>query len=209
MNFPQYLADLKILPVLTVEDEQTAVALCQALSRAGLRAVEITLRTAAALAALNAVKRALPDLQTAAGTVTRPAQMAQVKDTGADFAVSPGLTETLIAAANEAELPFLPGVATASEVIRGQELGITCFKLFPATAVGGLPLLQSLAAPLPTAHFCPTGGLNQTNFAGFLALPNVPCVGGSWMVGRTHLAAQDWSAIEATAAQAAQAAGLT
>jgi 2-dehydro-3-deoxyphosphogluconate aldolase / (4S)-4-hydroxy-2-oxoglutarate aldolase len=195
------ITEAAVLPVLTVAGADVAVALSRALATGGIRAVEITLRTEAALGAIQAVKRALPELIVAAGTVTTVDQMVAVSDAGADFAVSPGMTEALIGKATSLSLPFLPGVATPSEVLRGRELGLDCFKLFPAVAVGGLSLLKSLADPLADVSFCPTGGLTQENFTDFLALPNVVCVGGSWMADRQMIAEHNWDGIAELARQ--------
>lgn len=199
MNFSDYLGELQVLPVLSIESTDYVVDLCRALSNGGVKAVEITLRTAPALDAIKMVKAELPALKVAVGTITRAEQMAVVKQAGVDFAVSPGMTETLVKAAQDIDLPFLPGVSSASEVILGQELGLDCFKLFPATAVGGLPLLKSLAAPLADAKFCPTGGLTLQSFSDYLALPNVVCVGGTWLAPSQHVVNGDWAAIERVA----------
>lgn len=195
------ISEARVLPVLTVDDVEQAVALARALQQGGIGAVEITLRTEAALAAIHTVKRALPEMRVAAGTVTRVEQMAAVRDAGADFAVSPGMTEALVNKAAQLSLPFLPGVATASEVMLGRELGLSSFKLFPAVAVGGIKLLKAMADPLPDAVFCPTGGLTLDNFTDFLALPNVICVGGSWMADREMLHNQNWQGITELARQ--------
>jgi len=196
---PHTALELKLLPVLTVSDPDQAVALCRALKSGGIKGVEITLRTPAAVECLAAVKKALPDLLVAAGTVTTPEQVSQVVAAGADFGVSPAASDRLLRAVVAAGLPFVPGVATPTEALQAWEYGFSHLKLFPATAVGGLTLLQSMAAPLPNLMFCPTGGLNQTNFRVFLELPNVFCVGGSWMIPKTDLTHHNWQAItEAT-----------
>ena len=204
MILSRQLASLKVLPVLTVTDEVIAVKLCGALAAGGIRAVEITLRTKAALSAIAAIKRELPELQVSAGTIITSEQMLMASDVGADFVVSPGMTEALVKKADVLSLPFLPGVATASEVLQGLELGLDCFKLFPAMAVGGHELLKSLAVPLADVSFCPTGGLTIDNFTNFLALPNVVCVGGSWMADRDLVTAKDWRQIEAIARKTIQ-----
>lgn len=191
--------NVQVLPVLTVTSPSQAVNLCQALYQGGIQAVEITLRTEAALAALAQVKQALPQLIVSAGTVCTPEQVNQVADIGVDFGVSPAATANLLNTIKDRGLPFIPGVATPSEAMFAAELGFNHAKLFPATAVGGLKLLKSLAAPLPHLKFCPTGGLNQENFIDFLQLPNVFCVGGSWMVDAELLKAEDWNGIAAAA----------
>jgi len=196
------LAGVRVLPILTLTDATEAVPLCTALAAGGLQAVEITLRTAAALGAIAAVRAALPNLVVAAGTVLTADDLAAAQQAGAHFAVSPGLTATLAHAAAERGLPLLPGVASASDVMRGMELGLTRFKLFPAVPVGGIALLQALAGPLPQAQFCPTGGISRSNAGDFLALPNVFCVGGSWLAPAALLARRDWSAVTALARDA-------
>ena len=178
----QLLSNVELLPVVTVADTDDALRLAEKLQNSGLNAVEITLRTDAALQSLSAVKSAFPDLTVAAGTVVNAEQMQAVADAGVDFAVSPGMTRELVDASLQANLPYLPGVATPSEMLVAGELGFCYLKLFPAMSVGGLSLLKSIAAPLPQFKFCPTGGLNEGNYEEFLALPNVVCVGGSWMV---------------------------
>lgn len=196
------LAALTLLPVLTIHSEEQAVGLCGALSAGGINAVEITLRTPAALAAIAAVKQSLPELQVAAGTVLSVRDMEAVAAAGVDFAVSPGLSRKLHDAAQALSLPFLPGVSTASEVLAGLEYGLDCFKFFPASACGGPALLKAFVAPFHGVSFCPTGGINSNNVREYLSLPNVLCVGGSWMIDPDHLARQDWAAITAATGQA-------
>lgn len=189
------LATVKLLPVLTVNDIDEALALCGALQQGGITAVEITLRTPAALAALREVKNAFPKLLVAAGTVNSVQSMDAVAAAGVDFALSPGMTPALIQRAQKLGLPFVPGLATASEVLQAMEFGLDCFKLFPAEAVGGLALLKSFADPLAGVYFCPTGGVSEDNFQSYLALPNVVCVGGSWIAPKSLVAQKDWSGI--------------
>lgn len=190
------LARLRVLPVLTIDDVEQAVATAKALQAGGLHAVEITLRTSAALPAITAVKDALPDFVVGAGTLRSPDDLAAVSAAGADFGVSPGLTSALAGAARDAGLPFLPGVATPSEILEGMTLGFDCFKLFPAEAVGGIPLLKALAGPFEGITFCPTGGISTQNLQSYLDLPNVICVGGSWMVQRELLRSGQWREVE-------------
>jgi len=192
----EQLLKVRVMPVLTVHSEAQALAVCDALASGGILAVEITLRTSAALAAIRAVKAARPDFCVAAGTIRTPQDMEAVAAIGVDFAVSPGWSPSLSASASALGLPFLPGVSTASEIIQGSESGHQCFKLFPAEAVGGIPLLKSLAAPFGGVEFCPTGGIGTHNYRDYLALPNVLCIGGSWMVDPKLIAAQDWDTIE-------------
>lgn len=202
MSFAEQLASCRVLPVITARDVESTVQLARALDRGGMRAVEITLRTAAGIDSMSAVKAALPGMLVGAGTVTTEAQLAQCQAAGADFCVSPGATAALLQAAANQGAQLLPGVATASEVMLGMEYGLELFKLFPAVAVGGIALLKSLAGPFPDVRFCPTGGLGPANFRDFLALPNVICCGGSWMVGAELVDNGKWDEIEALARQA-------
>lgn len=204
MSFADQLADCRVLPVITARNVESTVRLAQALEKGGMKAVEITLRTPEALDSMRAIKAAVPQMLVAAGTVTTPRSLDQSREAGADFCVSPGLTEVLMRAAAEQDVRLLPGVATASEVMLGVDHGFDLFKLFPAVAAGGLELLRSLSGPFPGVRFCPTGGLDAANFRDFLALPNVVCCGGSWMVKQDLVDAGNWSAIENLARQAMQ-----
>lgn len=199
MPFAEQLRSCRVLPVITARDVESTVLLAQALHRGGMRAVEITLRTAAGLDSLGAVKAAVPEMLVAAGTVTSSSLLAQAAAAGADFCVSPGITAALLRAADDGGVRLLPGVATASDVMLGMDHGLELFKLFPAVAVGGIDLLKSFAGPFPDARFCPTGGLGPANFREFLALPNVICCGGSWMVGADLVHNGRWEEIEALA----------
>lgn len=176
------LAPVELIPVVTVDSVDHALSLAGQLLAQGFNAIEITLRTEAALAALASVKADYPDMLVAAGTVRTAEQMQAVANTGVDLALSPAYSAALVEAAQVLQLPFMPGVATPSEMLAGAEQGLCYFKLFPAVAVGGLRLLKSIAAPFPDFKFCPTGGITEANYQEFLALPNVVCVGGSWMV---------------------------
>ena len=200
----EMLADVHVLPVLTVHDAEDAVPLARALHAGGLEAIEITLRTDAALEAIERVRTEMPEMLVGAGTVNNENLMASASNAGAAFAVSPGLTGGLVAASRHHELPLLPGVATASEAMTAAAAGLDFLKLFPAQAIGGTALLKSLAGPLPGISFCPTGGIGQASFRDFLALPNVLCVGGSWMVPKAALAAKDWPAITRAAQETNQ-----
>jgi 2-dehydro-3-deoxyphosphogluconate aldolase/(4S)-4-hydroxy-2-oxoglutarate aldolase len=179
-----------VIPVLVIEEAVDPVALAEALVAGGLPVIEVTLRTTNALSAIRAMAR-VPGAVVGAGTVRDEAQLARALDAGARFIVSPGLTNALALAARDTEIPFLPGIATASDVLRGLDLGLTHFKFFPAEAMGGLATLKSLAAPFPEIRFCPTGGIRADSAAQWLAHPSVLCVGGSWIVpqGGTDLAA--------------------
>ena len=196
------LAECRVLPVVTAHNVETTVQLTRALMAGGMRAVEITLRTAAALDSIKAVKAEVPQALVAAGTIVNPGDLAKAMAAGADFFVSPGSTPKLLAAAAEAEVDFLPGVASASEIMQGMDYGFAHFKLFPAVAVGGISLLKSMGGPFPDIQFCPTGGLSRQNFRDFLALPNVLCCGGSWMVADELVSAGKWQQIEELAREA-------
>ena len=170
-----------VIPVLVVEDAGEARELAEALVEGGLKVLEVTLRTEAALAVIrrmNLVRGAI----VGAGTVVNKEQLDTVMAAGAEFIVSPGLTEPLATAAQKAGVPFLPGVATAGDIMRGMDLGLEHFKFFPATAAGGIPALKALAAPFFQAKFCPTGGITAATAPDWLAVPSVLCVGGSWVV---------------------------
>jgi 2-dehydro-3-deoxyphosphogluconate aldolase/(4S)-4-hydroxy-2-oxoglutarate aldolase len=192
-----------VLPVLAIERLEDALPLARALVDNGLPVLEITLRTAAALPAIEQLARALPQACIGAGTVLTPADLAAVAAAGAAFAIAPGCTSSLYAAAAESPIPFIPAVATASELMVGLEHGHRRFKFFPAVPAGGVGALKAFAGPLPQARFCPTGGIDAASAPSFLALPNVITVGGSWMVPANHLAARDWAAIGRLAATAA------
>lgn len=200
------LSGTSVIPILTVQDPEQAVLASEALVRGGMMVIEITLRTAQALASIRAVKDALPSLQVAAGTVLNDRQMEAALAAGSDFCVSPGLTPALLRAAADRGCSLLPGVATASDVMFGLDQGFRVFKLFPAMAIGGVGLLRSLAGPFPEARFCPTGGVTRENLDSLLAEPNVLCCGGSWMVPQSLIDADDWAAVEGLAL-AAQARG--
>ncbi|MZD06575.1 bifunctional 4-hydroxy-2-oxoglutarate aldolase/2-dehydro-3-deoxy-phosphogluconate aldolase [Streptomyces sp. SID5785] len=196
-----------VVPVVVVEDAADAVPLARALVAGGLPAIEVTLRTPAALDAIRAVAEAVPDAVVGAGTVITPANVADSVAAGARFLVSPGWTDTLLSAMQGAGVPFLPGVSTTSEVVALLERGVTEMKFFPAEAAGGTAYLKSLAGPLPQARFCPTGGISPASAPSYLALKNVGCVGGSWMLPADAVAAKDWGRVEALAREASALAG--
>lgn len=191
-----------VIPVLVVEDAGVAVPLAEALVAGGLPVLEVTLRTPAApdvIRAMAAVKGGV----VGAGTVLTEKDVIVAKEAGANFAVSPGATDALCAAAEKHELPLLPGAVTASEVMRMLERGYTTAKFFPAETSGGVAALKAIGAPLPQMSFCPTGGLGPKNAADYLALPNVACVGGAWVAPGDRIAAGDWAGIEALAKESA------
>ncbi len=191
-----------VIPVVTIERERDAVPLARALAEGGLPIIEVALRTPAALGAIAAIARELPQVAVGAGTLTRAADVAAAVHAGARFLVSPGTTPELAAAALAAELPYLPGVATPSEVMAARALGICVMKLFPAEALGGVAFLRALAPVFPGVAFCPTGGIGEGNVADYLALPNVAMVGGSWMAPPELVAAADWRGIRRLAERA-------
>ncbi|MBA2948746.1 bifunctional 4-hydroxy-2-oxoglutarate aldolase/2-dehydro-3-deoxy-phosphogluconate aldolase [Streptomyces sp. PSKA28] len=192
-----------VLPVVVVEDVADAVPLARALVAGGLPAIEVTLRTPAALGAIRAIADDVPGAVVGAGTVISPANVADSLAAGARFLVSPGWTDGLLEAMKASGVPFLPGVSTTSEVVALLERGVNEMKFFPAEAAGGTAYLKSLAGPLPQARFCPTGGVGLANAAAYLALKNVACVGGSWIVPRDAVTAGDWDRVETLAREAA------
>jgi 2-dehydro-3-deoxyphosphogluconate aldolase / (4S)-4-hydroxy-2-oxoglutarate aldolase len=191
-----------VIPVLTVKDVADAVAQARALIAGGLTVIEITLRTAAATKAVTALAKTFPEAFIGAGTIIEAEQIQAASDAGARFLVSPGMTPRLLEAAVRAPVPFLPGVATASEALALRERGFHALKFFPAEPAGGARYLASLAAPLPDLIFCPTGGIDAQKAKNYLALPNVACVGGSWMVAPGLLAARDFGKVEELAREA-------
>ena len=202
MTLQEKLQASRVLPVVTARDVDSTVQLAHALQRGGMTAIEITLRTPSAMDAIVAVKQEVPGLLVAAGTVNTPAELEQVVDAGVELALSPGATSALLRAAADAPLDFVPGVASASEVMNAQEHGFSICKLFPATTLGGEAMLKSLGGPFPEVLFCPTGGLNPSNYRQFLALPNVICCGGSWMVAADLVDNGRWDDIERLAREA-------
>ncbi|WP_164384970.1 bifunctional 4-hydroxy-2-oxoglutarate aldolase/2-dehydro-3-deoxy-phosphogluconate aldolase [Streptomyces sp. OM5714] len=192
-----------VVPVVVVGDLADAVPLARALVAGGLPAIEVTLRTPVALDAIRAIAGEVPDAVVGAGTVVTAEQVGEVVAAGARFLVSPGWTDKLLEAMRGSGVPFLPGVSTTSEVVALLERGVREMKFFPAEAAGGTAYLKALAAPLPQARFCPTGGITPASAPEFLALPNVGCVGGSWMLPKDAIDGRDWGRVEALAREAA------
>jgi 2-dehydro-3-deoxyphosphogluconate aldolase/(4S)-4-hydroxy-2-oxoglutarate aldolase len=192
-----------VIPVLSIERECDAIPLASALYEGGLPVIEVTFRTEAAAAAIAAIATELPQVTVGAGTLLRAADVAAAIAAGAKFLVSPGTTPQLIGAALATELPYLPGVATPSEIMAVRALGICVMKLFPAEAMGGVALLRALAPVFQGIAFCPTGGIDERSAADYLALPNVPMVGGSWMAPRDAINTGDWGRIRRLAERAA------
>ena len=180
MNIDAIMRTAPVIPVIVIEDEAHAVPLAEALVAGGIRVLEVTLRTPAALGAIRAMKQ-VPGAIVGAGTVTNPRELDAALEAGSEFIVSPGLTDTLGKAAIAAGVPFLPGIANAGDIMRGLDLGLDRFKFFPAMAAGGLPALKALAAPFAQCRFCPTGGISLANAPEWLAFDPVLCVGGSWV----------------------------
>jgi 2-dehydro-3-deoxyphosphogluconate aldolase/(4S)-4-hydroxy-2-oxoglutarate aldolase len=193
-----------VIPVITLDDFKDALPLAEALVSGGLPVLEITLRTPHALRAIAAISKELPNAIVGAGTVINRTTYMQALDAGAAFIVSPGCTPELLVCATTSAAPFLPGVNTPSEIMQLLAHGITAMKFFPAEPAGGVPMLKSIAAPLPQALFCPTGGISPANAESYLALPNVACVGGSWMVTKDLVQQKKWDEIRALARDAAQ-----
>lgn len=205
MTPAELLSQAPVLPVIVVDDPDTAVPLAEALVAGGLPVLEITLRTPAALEAITAMSR-VEGAIVGAGTVTRPEQFEQVRRAGAEFVVTPGCTSPLLAAAAEAGIPVVPGVMTPSEAMSALAAGFDHLKLFPAGPAGGIPLLKAITGPLPEIRFCPTGGIGPDNMRDYLALPNVVCVGGSWVVPADKVQSDDWTGITELARRAVETA---
>ncbi|MFI6434151.1 bifunctional 4-hydroxy-2-oxoglutarate aldolase/2-dehydro-3-deoxy-phosphogluconate aldolase [Streptomyces sp. NPDC050759] len=201
---PSILDLAPVVPVVVLQDASDAVPLARALVAGGLPAIEVTLRTPVALDAIRAIAGEVPEAVVGAGTVITPDQVTETVAAGARFLVSPGWTDVLLAAMQASGVPFLPGVSTTSEVVALLERGVTEMKFFPAEAAGGTAYLRSLAGPLPQARFCPTGGIGPENAPQYLSLPNVGCVGGTWMLPADAIAARDWGRVEALAREAAE-----
>ncbi|MFF1723539.1 bifunctional 4-hydroxy-2-oxoglutarate aldolase/2-dehydro-3-deoxy-phosphogluconate aldolase [Streptomyces sviceus] len=193
-----------VVPVVVIADASDAVPLARALVAGGLPAIEVTLRTPAAPDAIRAIAEEVPDAVVGAGTVITPGQVRESVAAGARFLVSPGWTDVLLEAMRGSGVPFLPGVSTASEVVALLERGVREMKFFPAEAAGGTAYLKSLSGPLPRARFCPTGGIGAGNAPEYLSLPNVGCVGGTWMLPADAVAARDWGRVERLAREASR-----
>jgi 2-dehydro-3-deoxyphosphogluconate aldolase / (4S)-4-hydroxy-2-oxoglutarate aldolase len=197
------LSAAPVVPVLTIEDRAIAVPLARALIAGGLTALEVTLRTPSALESIRAIAGEIDGANVGAGTVLDAAQFEAAEKAGAKFVVSPGSTDSLLAAAANSPIPLLPGAATASEAMALAERGYRYLKFFPAEPAGGIPYLKALAAPLPSIRFCPTGGIGVKNAATYLALSNVICVGGSWVAPAEALAGGDWRRVTELSREAA------
>ena len=204
MKSPAEIMNLSpVIPVLVIESADTAIALARALVEGGLRVLEVTLRSGAALPSIAAIVKALPDAVVGAGTVLNANDYKRASDAGARFIVSPGITDPLLEAARDGGIPLLPGVATAGEIMRGLDAGLTNFKFFPAESSGGAAAVKAFAGPFAQVRFCPTGGITLSNARDYLALENVLCVGGSWLAPKPLVANKDWKAVTQLASEAA------
>jgi 2-dehydro-3-deoxyphosphogluconate aldolase/(4S)-4-hydroxy-2-oxoglutarate aldolase len=193
-----------VLPVLVIEDAALAVDLARALQAGGIEVLEVTLRTSRALDALAAIRKELPDLLVGAGTLIHSEQFLEARDAGAQFVVSPGCTARLAAAADDSKLPYLPGVMTPSEVLLALEFGYRSLKLFPANGATSVKMLKSFKEPFSGIRFCPTGGVTPDNLLSFLGLPNVACVGGTWIAPASLIRARAWDQITQLAREACE-----
>lgn len=201
-DLQQYVRLAPVIPVVTIEDARVSIDLAHALLRSGFPVIEITLRTAAALDAINAITKALPGAVVAAGTVLHRSQIREVTDAGAKFIVTPGTPLQLAEALREAAIPAMPGCSTVSEAMLLGQLGFSTLKFFPAAASGGAAWLRSIHGPLPHLSFCPTGGIDLSTAPNYLALPNVSCVGGTWLTPSDALRRGDFATIERLASEA-------
>lgn len=198
------LLDLSpVMPVVVLDDAADAVPVARALRAGGIRVIELTLRTPAALDAIRRVSAEVADIVVGAGTIINPDRAKQAADAGASFLVTPGSTDRVLDACFDTGLPFLPGASTVSEAMRLAERGLTALKFFPAEAAGGVSWLKAVGGPVPELRFCPTGGITPDNAPDYLALPTVGCVGGSWLTPRDALSAGDFARVESLARQAA------
>jgi 2-dehydro-3-deoxyphosphogluconate aldolase / (4S)-4-hydroxy-2-oxoglutarate aldolase len=200
----EIFSGVAVIPVLTIARAADAAPLALALLRGGLRVIEVTLRTPEAVAAIREIRRRVPDAIVGAGTVLTGADVTRATEAGARFLVSPGLTPELASAGRAGDLPYLPGAATPSEVMLARELGFSLLKFFPAAALGGVEVMRAYAAVFAGVAFCPTGGITPESAAQYLALSNVPLVGGSWMAPADAVATGDWQRIEDLARDAAK-----
>ena len=191
-----------VVPVIVIKKIEQAVPLARALLKGGIKVLEVTLRSAVAVDAIRRISQEVPGAIVGAGTVASPEDLEAVAEAGAVFAISPGLTPALLDAANQGPIALIPGIATASELMFGMERGYTEFKFFPAEAAGGIQMLKSIGGPFPHITFCPTGGISPENFNDYLALANVACVGGSWIVPSREIEMGNWNAISKLAEKA-------
>jgi len=200
MSFETWLKESKpVIPVIVIDEIEQAVPLAKALVAGGVRLLEVTLRTPVAFAAIEKIASEVPEAIVGVGTATNADHIQQAKDSGAQFALSPGISVGLIQKAQQLNMPFMPGVMTPSDIILGLDNGLSEFKFFPAQQAGGVNMLKAFSGPFPQVRFCPTGGISQTNYQEFLALNNVLAVGGSWLCSRDLMQSKDWETIEGLA----------
>lgn len=183
------------MPVMVIQNLDDAVPLAKALVAGGISVLEITLRTAVAMEAIKLISQEVPEAIVGAGTILTPEQLQAAEEAGAAFAISPGLTPTLLAAAVKGNIALIPGIATLSELMQGMEYGLDHFKFFPAEAAGGILMLKAIAGPIPQVTFCPTGGISPDNYQAYLQLSNVACVGGSWLAPLDAVKAKNWAKV--------------
>lgn len=202
MSISKILSLGPVMPVIVIEQANHAIPLGEALLTGGIKTIEITLRTSAALNAIEQLAKHLPEIYVGAGTILTKENATQAKNSGAKFCVSPGTTSSIIDACNECNISLLPGASTVSEMLTLSEAGFSEIKFFPASAAGGIPFIKSLLSPLPNLKFCPTGGISYETASGWLSLVNVSCVGGSWIAPAKDINEQNFSEITARAKQA-------
>lgn len=197
-----------VVPVLVVQDVEKAVPLAKALMKGGIKVLEVTLRTPAALDVIRVIAQEVPDALIGAGTVTNAQQLKEVTEAGAKFAISPGMTADLLQAGRDAEIPLIPGISSTSDLMKGKDAGYNFLKFFPAEASGGVKAIKSISGPFPDVVFCPTGGIGPGNYKEYLALKNVNCVGGSWVAPDDAIDSGDWDRITQLAKEAVEGAQL-
>jgi 2-dehydro-3-deoxyphosphogluconate aldolase / (4S)-4-hydroxy-2-oxoglutarate aldolase len=191
-----------VMPVMVIKNLDDAVPLAKALVEGGIKVLEITLRTPIALEAIKLISEQVKDAIVGVGTIANAAQLQAAQEAGAVFAISPGLTPSLLDAANKSQIALIPGIATLSELMLGMEYELDHFKFFPAEAAGGIPMLQAISGPFPQITFCPTGGISPGNYKEYLQLPNVACVGGSWLAPQSVVTEKNWAKVTELAHQA-------
>ena len=198
-----------VVPVLVINDVEKAVPLAKALMEGGIKVLEVTLRTPAAIDVIKRIAQEVPDSLIGAGTVTNAQQLKAVTEAGAKFAISPGMTADLLKAGMEAEIPLIPGISSTSDLMKGKDAGYTHLKFFPAEASGGVKAIKAISGPFPHFTFCPTGGIGPGNYNDYLALKNVVCVGGSWLAPDDAIESGDWSRITQLAKEAVAGANIS
>ena len=191
-----------VVPVLVINDVEQAVPLAKALMEGGIKVLEVTLRTPAAIDVIKRIAQEVPDSLIGAGTVTNAQQLKAVVEAGAKFAISPGMTADLLKAGMDSEIPLIPGISSTSDLMKGKDAGYTHMKFFPAEASGGVKAIKSISGPFPDVTFCPTGGIGPDNYNDYLALNNVKCVGGSWLAPDDAIESGDWARITQLAKEA-------